>query len=154
MKKAIVTAIVVGLLAGAVVAPAEAGKKKKKKPKRVETVYSGTYDTPAPGAPGLAWRANCGAPNTGCLLFTSGAKDKFLKIDLTDTSGQAVYAELWSGTADGFDTRAAQICGSTEEVLEISSSMSYALVLTPPDPTVCQAPATQGSITATLSNLK
>jgi hypothetical protein len=151
MKKTLAGTIAAALVLTALVGPSTAAKKKKPKPRKIATVYTGAYDTPAPGVAGIVWQANCGAPNTGCLTVPVGAKVTNLDLEITDATGSDVYAEVWGGdTAGTYSEVVGQVCGSTTKPLKISPNSTYAVVLTAaPDPTVCPALATQGSITAT-----
>ena len=102
MRKTITALLAVGLIAGAFMAPAaEAGKKKKAKPR----VVTDTYDAPAigistPAASGGI--SGCsGGNNIGCVEFTTSSKDKYVKIEVTDQSGQKAGGYISQGDTDG-----------------------------------------------------
>jgi hypothetical protein len=150
MKRSIALVLVALLAAAAMAGTADAGKKRKKRKKvrRIERVAELGYDAPAPGIPSLFRGGNCGSPNTGCAEFTSLGRERYVKIEIEDTNGQAVYAEIISG-----DQLVDRFCGSNE-ALKIGGSATFTVwVQAPPDPTVCPAPATAGTVTATFSNL-
>ena len=154
MKKAIAVALSLGLLAGALVAPAEAGKKKKRKPKKVTRTAEGVYGNPAIGIPGVAGTSSAG----GAAEFALGAKERFISIEITDDGGQPVTATL-SQDSDPSTTSweiFATICGATEEPLEVLPAVAVRVsVYTTPGPEqpTCMGPASSGTIKGTFSNL-
>lgn len=124
MKRAIAAALAVGLLGGAMVAPAEAGRKKKRKPPvpvKVERVIELAYD--APGI-GLAIMGDSGGYPIGfpeVSEIATSAEERYVSVEIVDSSGQAVSAELASPDADGdgFVDTIASLCGSTTEPIEL-----------------------------------
>lgn len=153
MRKLIVTCVMLGLLAGALIAPAEAGKKKRK-PKRVERVAEGTYDNPAIGVPGVAGSSSAG----GAAEFGLGATEKFVSVEVKDAGGQAVSATLsqeQDPTTPSWNI-IATFCGKTDEPIEVLPGVpvrvSVYTVPGPDDPT-CTGPASSGKIIGTFSNL-
>ena len=103
MRKTITALLAVGLIAGAFMAPAaEAGKKKKKSKPRVVT---DTYDAPAVGVASpvvSGGGSTCsGGTNIGCVEFTTSSKDKYVKIEVTDQSGQKAGGYISQGDTDG-----------------------------------------------------
>src|SRR5688500_9963383 len=93
MKRAIAVALALGMLGGALVAPAEAGKKK---PKRVERVAEITYDAPAIGSPSTT--GVCLRPTNSCGDIATGATERFVKMEIDDASGTAVAFTLGRDT--------------------------------------------------------
>ena len=151
MKRLIVTAVALGLLAGALALPAEAGKKKAK---RVERVAEGTYANPAIGVPGVVGSAAAG----GAFEFPLGATEKFISVEITDDLGQPVIATMSQDTDPSTPTWEifATICGATEEPLPVEPGVAVRVsVYTSPGPDqpTCAGPATSGTIKATFSNL-
>ena len=121
MKRAIAVALSLGLLAGAMIAPADAAKKKKKKPAKVERVVEVAYDKPGIGVA-------IGGDNGGYgLAFPSAAavpampEEKYVSVEITDQSGQKVALSLSAGDidGDGFADTFASFCGATEEPIEL-----------------------------------
>lgn len=154
MKKTIAVALSIGLLAGALVAPAEAAKKKKRTPKKVTRTAEGTYANPAIGIPGVVGTSSAG----GAFEFPLGAKEGFISIEITDDGGQPVTATL---SQDSDPSTAsweifATICGATEEPLEVLPGVAVRVsVYTTPGPEqpTCMGPASSGTIKGTFSNL-
>lgn len=119
MRKAIAVALALGLMTGAMVGPAEAGKKKKKAP--VERVVEGTYMCPcgvqaAGRGPGFI----LGSGEGGFSLPTLPTEKTFT-VELKDDSGQPVFFSASQDT-DGdqiSETDAAEGCGKTAEPVAI-----------------------------------
>lgn len=155
MKKTIAVALSLGLLGAALVAPAEAAKKKKK-PKKVERVAEITYDAPAFGTPSTT--GVCFRPTNSCGDIATGATEKFVKMEIDDATGTAVAFTLGQDTdpdALGTETKHGVFCGTTGDKA-IKIEPGYALIVFPwvfGDVVCPGAVATTGTITATLSNL-
>lgn len=119
MKKVIAVALSIGLLAGAYAMPADAKKKKKKKPVRIERVVEVPYQCPCGPRPAGFWLAG-GAIGGG---FTTGGSDEtFVSVEIIDQLGQTVYAELGQDS-DGdalSETDIGSVCGKTEEALPVA----------------------------------
>ncbi len=153
MKKTIAVALSLGLLGGALVAPAEAGKKKKK-PQRVERVAEIQYEAPAIGTATAG--GFCLRPTNSCGDIATGSTENFVKMEIDDASGTAVAFTLGQDTDPetfGTETQYGKFCGTTgDEPIKIQPG--FALVVFPwlLGPT-CPSIATQGGVTATLSNL-
>lgn len=120
MKKAIAVALSLGLLAGALVGPAEAGKKKKKKPQRVEREAQGTYAAPATIV------GNCTQTDgIGCMTIASGPGEKYVTGTVTDEHGQPVAISI-AADLDGdmqTETIYGAFCGETAEPIEIDEAV-------------------------------
>ncbi len=154
MKKMIAVALSLGLLGGALVGPAEAGKKKK--PKRVERVAEIQYEAPAIGtatAGGFCIRA------TGsCGDIATGSTESFVKMEIDDASGTAVAFTLGQDTDPntlGTETQYGDFCGTTgDEAIKIEPGFPLIVFPWAFGDVVCPgAFGTQGTIKATLSNL-
>jgi hypothetical protein len=154
MRKLVVSFVLVGLMAGALVAPAEAGKKKPRKPKRIERLAEGTYANPAVGVPGVAGSAAAG----GAVEFPLTSDEAFVSIDITDDGGQPVIATLSQDTDPSTPAWEifATICGKTEAPLDIAPGITVRVsvyTMPGPDQPTCKGPASAGTIKATFSNL-
>jgi hypothetical protein len=154
MRKAIVTALILGLVAGSLAAPAEAKKKKKKKPVKVTREAEGTYDLPA-----LVVLGACGQTGAiGCVTFATGPKETWItELKITDQHGLPVYAEL-AQNLDGdniSEVDLGSLCGELKEPVQITSGYDvYVWILTPPrDPTCAPGQGTSGTVNITFSNL-
>jgi hypothetical protein len=155
LKKALIFALIIGLIAGSMAAPATAKKKKKKKVVRVERVAESTYDAPAIGAapPSVGVCLN---PTNSCGNIAVGAEEKFVKLTIADATGTPVAFTLGQDTDPntlGTENTIGAFCGDTgEEALAIEPG--HPLVVFPWAIGVeCAAVATTGTVTATLSNL-
>ncbi len=121
MKRAIAVALSLGLLMGALAAPAEAGKKKKKKKAPVTRVVEGNYTCPcgiqaAGRGPGFI----LGSGEGGFILPTLPGEKTFT-VELTDDSGQPVFFSVGQDT-DGdniSETDVTEGCGKTGEPVPI-----------------------------------
>lgn len=148
MKKLIVTSVVAALVVGALVAPAEAGKKKKPKPR----VAEGTYEMPALGVPGVVGTAALG----GAFEFATLSTENYISVEITDDGGGSPTFTM-SQDSDP-STPSYEImgtwCGSTPEPVEISPGLALRVsVYTTPGPEQpsCAGPATSGTIKATFT---
>ncbi|HEV3471607.1 MAG TPA: hypothetical protein VG408_00160, partial [Actinomycetota bacterium] len=92
MKKMLATCLAVGLLGGALTAPADAAKKRK--PKRVERVAEAAYDNPAIGIPGVVGSGAAGGTNE----FAIGPDEAFVNVEITDDFGQPVIFTMSQDT--------------------------------------------------------
>lgn len=154
MRKLVVSSLIIGLVAGALlVAPAEA-KKKKKKSKKVERVVEGTYDNPAIGIPGVVGTSSAG----GAVEVALGPTESFISVEITDDIGAAVTATMSQDTDPSTPSWEifATICGKTEEPIAVEPGVPVRVsvyTIPGPDQPSCTGPATSGTIKATLSNL-
>ena len=156
-KKAIawlVIGAVAALLAVSVQAgPAEAGKgKKKKKVERTEerayvgaTGVRGVQDSPCVGEP------------VGCVVFPIEPGEKFVTIDVADASGDDLWASVYVyGYSDGTDTHE-HVCGRSDSPFSLAPGLEELVVITTQTTggatNPCPGPATQGTVTATFSNI-
>ena len=125
MRKTVVTILAVGLVAGALLAPAaEAGKRKKKKSK--PRVVSAAYQTPAIGVatPAVSGGASIcpNDPNIGCVEFPTTRKDRYVKIEVTDASGQEAggYVSQGDTNGDGVGDLFGDFCGGHSAPISIT----------------------------------
>ena len=124
MRKTIITLVAVGLVAGALLAPAaEAGKKKKRKAR----VVTATYHTPAGGVAtpvvsGGISSCTTGVANVGCIEVPTTAKDRYVKIKVTDASGQNVggYVSQGDTNGDGIGDLFGDFCGAHSSPVPIT----------------------------------
>ena len=152
MKRYIALLMVAMLALGLAGGSATAKKKKKKKPKRVERVVTTEYQAPAIGS----GTGVCLRPTNSCGDIAVGLGEKYVKVEIEDATGLPVYFNLGQDTdpeALGTETSYGSFCGTTgDEPIQIQPG--FALVVFPwlLGPT-CPSVATQGAVTATLSNL-
>lgn len=157
MKKVITLCLILGLLAGALAAPAEAGKKKKKKkPKRVERVAESTYEAPAFGSPDTG--GVCFRPTNSCGDIATGAGERFLKIEIDDLTGTAIGFTVGQDTDPdtfGTETTYGDFCGTTgDDPIQIEPGLPVIVFAWAFGGATCPGGiGTQGTIAATFSNL-
>lgn len=157
MKRAISVVLALGLLAGAFALPAEAAKKKKKKVVRVERVVELPYQCPCgPSTPVASQGFWLAGGTFGGGPVATGGEENFVKVEVTDQSGQTVYVGLGQDTdGDGFSDGFGDVCGSTEEPLAVpapgSEVSAFVYVGTCPDGT--PSIATSGTVKLTFSNI-
>lgn len=115
MKRSIVVALVLGLLAAMLVAP-EAGAAKKKGAK--QRVFEGTYTCPCgvqAAGQGPAWRLGSGE---GGFQVPVLSNEGHMSLELTDDSGLPVYFQITQDVdGDGtiYEHTNGEGCGATTE---------------------------------------
>lgn len=155
LKRILVLTMILSLVFGSI-ATADAGKKKKREPKRVVRVVEVTYDGPAIGV-GAAGAGVCLGALNSCGLVPIGDDDKFLEVEVTDTSGTTVQLSLGQDTdegAVGTEVDLGAICGASTESIAIQAPgvpiTTFPWAIGGPD---CLGVATTGTITFRFSNL-
>lgn len=149
----VAAALAAALLAVSVqAAPAEAGKKKKK----VERVEEKTYV----GATGVrgAQDSPCAGEPVGCAVFTVEPGERYVSIDVADATGDDVWASVYVyGYSDGTDVHE-HVCGRSDAPFALTPGLEELVVITTQTTAgatnPCPGPATQGTITATFSNIR
>lgn len=158
MKKPLSTMIVVGLVAGAFALPAEA-KKKKSKPVRTERVVEFEYSGPGVGI--ATPEASVGycyqfPVADQCLAVYPEAGEKYLKVEVIDSSGTKVAGFLSQGDldGDGIGDLYGDFCGAHESAVPLELEMST-VELSLYDGACGTGPSvmTSGTIKVTLSNM-
>lgn len=156
MRKALSVMVMIGLLVGSLAMPAEAGKKKKKKPPapvKVERVVEVRYeasaiggaDTPAIYPTGPIFPVN----------FVAGPGEVFAKVEIIDDfSPNASAGFSYDSDGDGLNDAGFDVCGSTPEPVEVIPGTQYNIFpYLLPSTTCTDGVATSGTIKITLSNL-
>ena len=162
MKKTIITIISVGLIAGALFAPAaEAGKKKKRKPYKRTATYQ--YQAPAFGqAETVGFCPGQPSQLDGCSSFPTKGKDKYVRVKIKDATGLPVTGTLShpDQNGDGFVESLGSFCGKSKKVaIQPGAELivfPYAIGSTGAfssfgGPEQCIGVATQGTIKATFT---
>lgn len=158
MKKTLAVALALGLLVGALVAPAEAAKKKKKKkPERIERVVEFDYVCPCPG---FYQFGSATGTNFGGGPLAIGLGEIFVKITAEDASGTSILVSINQDVdGDGFNDGVADVCAPPEdspenEPVEVNEGLEMRLFITTG---TCEdgSPSVPlgGTLTVTLSNL-
>ncbi len=163
MKRAITALVVLGLIAGALAAPAAAQKRKKKKPPapvKVERVVEYEYTAPSPAvnpAPGAAVGACMSVLINdvfACANMETSSTEAFAKVEVTDASGQKAYFTMSQDTNDdGIYDIFGQFCGSTPAPVAITPGLVLRVNVSVAGDPACPGPATSGTIKTTISNL-
>ncbi len=147
MRRALVVVLALGLVAGAMTAPAQAGKKKK--PKKVTRVVEFEYVCPCFG---LYQFGGLTGTNLGGGPFAVGA-ESYLTAVTDDATGRPVHVSINQDTnGDGFNDPVGEFCGETTEPMPINPGLEIRVFVGEPSPS-CPGPAAGGTITFTLSNL-
>lgn len=147
MRKLLVVAAVCGLLVSSV-ASAEAGRKKA--PKKRTRVAEASYIAPAY----FYWAPT--GDNIGGVTFPTGADEAFVSIEISDSSGMDVSAAVGQDPEGDNTVSTTAFCTSTEEPVPIEPGLEVTVfVYVGPCTSPAPAPAfaTQGTVTATFSNL-
>ena len=116
MKRSLALALTLGLLAGTMGAPAEAGKKPAVR------VFEVRYENPAFGVGGG------GGGCTGCPAVATGPGETYAMIQIVDDVSPNGYVSFaYDADGDGIQDLGAGpvVCGSTPEPVEIEASTSY-----------------------------
>ena len=150
MKRAIAVALSLGLLAGAMALPAEAGKKKK----RVERKAQGTYAAPATVV------GNCTQTDgVGCMTIANGPTERYVTAKITDSHGQPVAVSI-AADLDGdiqTETTYGTFCGETTEPIKVDPGVSLVFWVGRASDAAAMAcipgVGTQGTLDVTFSNL-
>jgi hypothetical protein len=150
MRKLIVTAVAVALVAGAFSGPA-AEAKKKKAYKRTATT---TYAAPSHGAGDVAWGCVFSAEN--CARFATGAKDRYVTLTAEDQAGQDVWLQVSQpdSNGDGLTENVAEGCGGTTKVA-IPAAGAELIIYVPVVGSIlnsCPGPATTGTVKAVFTS--
>lgn len=128
MKKSIIVVLVLGLIAGGLLAAPAQAKKRKRPPAPVVRTFELPYQCPC----GPSWGRQAGPAGTGVGFWllggtfgggtaATGSQDKFVKVEVVDQSGQAVLVSLGQD-ADGdslSELDAGSACGTSEEPIAI-----------------------------------
>jgi hypothetical protein len=117
MKRTVISILTIGLVAGALFAPAADAGKRRKKPYRRTATYK--YQAPAFGQPEVG--GGCpGEPREldGCATFPTRGKDKFVKVTIKDKLGLDVSGSIThpDQDGDGFVEPVADFCRKSKKV--------------------------------------
>lgn len=156
MKKTLIIALALSLVAGALAMPASAKKKKKKKPVRVERVVETTYDLAAIGVGDPVGSGACPAATNSCGRAATGPDEKYVKVEIADATGLPVSFNLGQDTdpaALGTEHQLGRFCGTTgDEPIEIvpgAEILVFPWIFGPS----CASVGTTGTVSFTISNL-
>ncbi|MDQ3878434.1 MAG: hypothetical protein M3290_08830 [Actinomycetota bacterium] len=126
MKKTIVSILALGLVAGALVMPAQA-----KKPKLVTRTVTVTYKGPGlgvatPKASGGICPLDTNADPSSqpqCIEIPTGANDKYIQVSIADAAGQKVGGYISQGDTDGdgISDLYGDFCGAHESAIPLAA---------------------------------
>ena len=155
MKKTLVVALAISLVAGALAMPATA-KKKKKKPARVERVVETVYDVAAIGVGSPLGVGACPAATNSCGRAAVGADEEYVKVEIADATGLPTSFTLGQDTdpgAVGTEHSLGVYCGTTgDEPIKILPGVEILVFPWAVGP-ACASLGTTGTVSFTLSNL-
>jgi hypothetical protein len=151
MSRTVVAALVISLIAGPLLAPAEARKRR-----RIVQRAKATYETPALGHGDAAIGCLGDAAVFSCVNFTPRAGMKYLRLQIKDQSGTSTYA-LVSQDLDGDDvgdTDYPNVCGKTAKPIKIRPGYEVTVFINagPGADPPCPGIGTSGTVQATFSN--
>ncbi len=154
MRRVGLICLLMALLAGTLLAPADAAKNK---PKKVTRPAEATYGFPATGSPsttGLCF--NLGGPRS-CPEFPIYATEKWVTMEVIDAAGSAPVAlSIWQNP-DGDDSGeeiGGPFCGfSGKQPVKITPGVDVSVVVYASGDVLCPgAFATEGTVKAVFSN--
>jgi hypothetical protein len=132
MRKLIVVALVMGLIAGAMLMPAEAKKKKKKPPVPVKVERTVDFDYVCPCQGNYQFGSATGT-NLGGGPLPIGSEELFVSIIAEDTSGMPVLVSINQDTnGDGLNDGVADVCATGEkgDAAEVTPGLELRLFIT------------------------
>ena len=163
MKRAIAVALALGLLVGAFVGTAEAAKKKKKKKLvRVEEVLEveyqgGNLGVATPVSTGGACLVDPSLPFSCKEVIPTKPGMKYIKIEVTDATGQAAggFISQQDADGDGLNDGYGEFCGAHAEAVPLELESAPVGVSLYPGACADGTPSivTTGTIKVTFSNL-
>lgn len=144
MKRIATTAVVLALLVGATIAPAEAGKRKKKAPASYDFVAR--YENPAFGTGGVG--VGVSQPS-----FVTNATNVFASVEIADDVSPIGYAEFsWDTDGNGIGDTGVVICGATDSSVELPANTSISVFMWAAPSPFCAGFSTSGTLKTTLSS--
>lgn len=157
MKRAAVMCVLVGLVAGALVAPAGAANSK---PKRVTRSAEATYDLPYLISPSLAGGGcfHAGGIGNPCPVFMLEKGEQWVTMEVHDASGTPAAFKIWQ-KKDPNDlsssTMGGPFCGTTgNEPVRLAPGVEVGVSVFAFGDVICPGGfATTGTVTAVFSNV-
>lgn len=144
MRKAISVLLALGLLVGAFIGTAEAGKKKKKAAPAPYTLEV-RYENPAIGTMGAGLAS--GGP-----AIASNDTNVYVTIEIMDDNSPTGYGDFsWDTDGDGIADTGITVCGKTEEPLEVPANTTMTGFMWALPSPACAGFSTSGTVKATFS---
>lgn len=147
-----VTALLIILSLGALVANVPANAAPRRKHKRVERTVEASYATPAAGVAlaGDFYAACKHGDGIGCVKITPEPKELFARVAITDTTDLPVHGFITNIDAS---TVIADFCGETRDTVFLGSGDEFLVwAFAGPCSDGTPAMATSGTVTVVLSN--
>jgi hypothetical protein len=152
MRRTIVAALVISLIAGPLLVPAEARKRR-----RIVQRVKAEYQTPALGHSDAVIGCLVITDGLGCVDLIPRAGMKYLKLRIKDQSGTSTYAALSQDLdGDGLgDVDLPNVCGRNAKPIKIRPGYSVTVFINggPGSDPPCPGVGTSGTVQATFSNL-
>ncbi|MGH2818346.1 MAG: hypothetical protein ACRDJS_07810 [Actinomycetota bacterium] len=153
MRRTVLVALVISLIAGPLLAPAEARRRR-----RIVQRAHAVYQTPALGHSDALVGCLLIADGLGCVNFIPRAGMKFLKLQIKDQSGTSTYAAVSQDLdGDGIgDVDHPNVCGKTAKPIKIRPGYAVTVFINggPGSDPPCPGIGTSGTVHATFSNLR
>ena len=151
MRRAWIAGLLLALLAGTLVTPADAAKRK---PKKVTRQAQATYGSPAPISPSTAggcWEVG----ESLCPIFPISATERWVTMEVVDDASSAPVAFSIVQEDEQTGIRGGPFCGSTgEDPVEVTPGVEVGVMIYTSGDVVCpSAVATTGTVKAVFSNL-
>jgi hypothetical protein len=153
MKRTVVVALLISLIAGLLIAPAEARRRR-----RIVQRARAAYETPALGHSDAVIGCLLVADGLDCVNFIPRAGMKYLRLQIRDQSGTSTYAAV-SQDLDGDgvgDVDYPNVCGKTAKPIKIRPGYEVTVFINagPGADPPCPGVGTSGTVRATFSNLR
>jgi hypothetical protein len=153
MKRTVVVALLISLIAGLLIAPAEARRRR-----RIVQRARAAYETPALGHSDAVIGCLLVADGLDCVNFIPRAGMKYLRLQIRDQSGTSTYAAV-SQDLDGDgvgDVDYPNVCGKTAKPIKIRPGYEVTVFINagPGADPPCPGVGTPGTVRATFSNLR
>jgi hypothetical protein len=149
MKRTPVACLLVALLAGTLMGPAEAARG------RVSREAVDTYELPWPGSPSIS--QGCFGDDN-CPSFTAAKSERWVSVEVTDDSGTPTafrVVQITEGDHHPTETASRPFCGSTGEPVKVTRGAEVAVRVYALGDAVCPGSlGTSGTVTAVFSNLR
>lgn len=144
------TSLLVGLV-GSLPSASAAKKKKKKIERTAEAEYIGFSGLRS------AAEGSCDAEGIGCVIFPVEPGEKFVSLEITDNSGQPVWASVYVYGYNSPSDAHEHVCGASESPFALAKGLTELVVIisqtTGGATNACSGATTAGTVIGTFSNI-